>query len=72
MPNLVKYNYEWFPLEHHKIEMKKKEKKKKKDTSSKGDLLSTIVFFIQNKVNKRVQSSMVDYYLLTKIISICD
>jgi len=54
-----------------KLKWKKKEKKKK-DTSSKGDLLSTIVFFIQNKVNKRVQSSMVDYYLLTKIISICD
>jgi hypothetical protein len=42
-----------------KLKWKKKEKKKK-DTSSKGDLLSTIVLFIQNKVNKRVQSSMVD------------
>jgi hypothetical protein len=48
------------------------EKKQKTNTSSKGDLLSTILLFVQNKVNKRVQSSMVDYYLLTKIISICD
>ncbi len=48
-------------------------KKKKKNTSSKGDLLlSTILLFIHNKVNKGFQSSMVDYYLLTKIISICD
>jgi hypothetical protein len=47
-------------------------KKKKKKKVQKGDLLSTILLFVHNKVNKGVQSSMVDYYLLTKIISICD
>ncbi len=46
--------------------------KKKKNTSSKGDYLSTILLFVHNKVNKGGQSSMVDYYLLTKIVSICD